>query len=108
MSIPSNINKSVPKTCANCQGEVSVTNPKAKSGSIIRCYLCAQISTLREREVKDFQTDFEETDQDATTINWKPIWITVVAVITISLGLGGYIGFKKASTMILLGFPRSS
>ena len=97
MSIPSNINKSVPKTCANCQGEVSVTNPKAKSGSIIRCYLCAQISTLREREVKDFQTDFEETDQDATTINWKPIWITVVAVITISLGLGGYIGFKKAS-----------
>ena len=97
MSIPSNINKSVPKTCANCQGEVSVTNPKAKSGSIIRCYLCAQISTLREREVKDFQTDFEETDQDATTINWKPIWITVVAVITISLGLGGYIGFKRAS-----------
>lgn len=97
MSIPSNINKSVPKTCANCQGEVSVTNPKAKSGSIIRCYLCAQISTLQERAVKDFQTDFQETDQDATTIDWKPIWITVVAAITIALGLGGYIGFKKAS-----------
>jgi S1-C subfamily serine protease len=97
MSIPSNINKSVPKTCANCQGEVSVTNPKAKSGSTIRCYLCAQISTLQERAVKDFQADFQETDQDATTIDWKPIWITVVAVITIALGLGGYIGFKRAS-----------